>query len=164
MKNQSNWNSDGANLSNPEDVEKIKSLQSELRKEKLKLEGLTKENAEMKQEVEKSTLDKGGMEALLNKKNLELIHLKGENDLFKESHEKLQTVEETHKQEQKRVSNELEEKQSLVRIMEDRLKEQEKELRKIKKMEERITELEETVKDKDHLLLGVVSSIEEKVK
>jgi len=35
LKNQSNWSGDGS-LSNPEDVEKIKSLQSELKKSKTK--------------------------------------------------------------------------------------------------------------------------------
>jgi len=69
LKNQSNWGGgDNPSLSNPEDVEKIKSLQSELRKVKQKMEGFTKENGEMKQEMEKAKLEKEGMESLLNKK------------------------------------------------------------------------------------------------
>jgi len=79
-------------------------------------------------------LEKESIELLLNKKNTELIHLKNEVNACKESLDRQHLIEETFKFEQKRHLDVLDEKQTLIRDLEDRLKEQEKELRKIKKI------------------------------
>jgi len=66
-------------LSNPEDLETIQSLQSELEKLKQKMEKLNSRYVEMKQELEKVTLEKESMESLLNKKKCRVSAFENRN-------------------------------------------------------------------------------------
>jgi len=58
LKNKASWSSANNNTnglsSNPEDAEKINTLESELQKEKQKLERIIKDHGDMKQEMEKN--------------------------------------------------------------------------------------------------------------
>ncbi|ETO36304.1 intracellular protein transport protein [Reticulomyxa filosa] len=167
LQNQSSWSGTDANgnattnWSSPEDLEKIKSLESELQKNKLKMERFVKEFGEMKVDLEKSTLEKQSMESLLNKKNVELIHLKTQADLQQDTQKLVQNLQDAHNEELKRHLLVVDEKLATIRELEDRLKDQDKELRKLKKYEETIEDLTQQLEEKNQMLLRVVEGIEE---